>query len=88
MKVLQHKLDILNILCSSRKQLAKAKVTKSENLHLDITSYGLSTDLVSCKPVPEHSPLNECGHQNVKVRKVKVFSSSPRTTLFYIANQL
>ena len=43
---------------------------------------------MSCKPVPEHSPLNECGQQNVKVRKVKVFSSSPRNTLFYIATQL
>ena len=49
------------------------KVTKSENLDLNITSCGLSPDLVSCKPVPEHSPLNECGQQNVKVRKVKAF---------------
>ena len=32
-----------------------------------IASCGLSPDLVSCKPVPEHSPLSECGQQNVKV---------------------
>ena len=67
------KLDFDAIL-EKGKIIVKAKVTKSENLHLNITSCGLSTDLVSCKPVSEHSPLNECGQQNVKVRKEGVFS--------------